>query len=159
MKVDGGDFKKKRRPRGIPEPSSEEARRRMEAQGQRDTDAELKIRSILHRMGFRYRVDHGPLREVRRKADLAFIGPRVAVFVDGCFWHGCPIHGTWPKANAEFWRTKIEANRRRDADTDQRLQEAGWKVIRIWQHDNPEEATRKIARLVRSRSRTKRARR
>lgn len=134
---------------GLPEPSSEEARRRMENQSWRDTGPELKIRSMLHRMGFRYRVDHCPIKGVRRKADIAFLGPRVAVFVDGCFWHGCPVHGTWPKSNAEFWRNKIETNKMRDADTSQRLEKAGWKVLRIWEHEDPVRAAEKIARIVR----------
>jgi DNA mismatch endonuclease (patch repair protein) len=75
----------------------------------------------------------------------------VAVFIDGCFWHGCPLHATWPKANAAFWRTKIETNRRRDADTDARLGEAGWDVVRIWEHEDPAEAARLIAARVRAR--------
>jgi DNA mismatch endonuclease (patch repair protein) len=79
-------------------------------------------------------------------------GPaKVAIFVDGCFWHGCPIHGTWPKANAEFWREKIERNKERDADTNQRLKEAGWKVIRVWEHENPKEVAEKIAQIVQER--------
>lgn len=145
---------KRKRRRGVPEASSKEARRRMERQGQRDTAAELKIRSILHEMGFRYRLHYTPLAGVRRKADFAFVGPRVAVFVDGCFWHGCPIHGTWPKANAKFWREKIETNRRRDADTNRRLEEAGWKVVRIWEHENPEQAANRIGHIVRSRKKS-----
>ena len=123
----------------------------MESTGQRDTAAELKIRSVLYKMGLRYRVDRAPLRGVRRKADLLFSGPRVAVFIDGCFWHGCPIHGTWPKANAEFWRKKIETNKLRDADTNRRLEEAGWKVVRIWEHEDPNEAAERVASIVRTR--------
>lgn len=142
--------RKKKRP-GVPEPSSEFSRRRMENQPQRDTNPELAIRSILHRRGFRYRVDYRPLKSVRRKADIAFIGPRVAVFIDGCFWHGCPIHGTWPKANTEFWQKKIETNRKRDVDTIKRFEQAGWKVIRFWEHENANEAAIKIAAIVESR--------
>jgi len=71
------------------------------------------------------------------------------VYLDGCYWHGCPKHGTWPKANAQWWREKIETNRRRDADTNQRLEEAGWTVLRFWEHEDPEVAATKIADVVR----------
>lgn len=117
---------------------------------QRGTRPELAIRSALFRMGLRYRVDARPLKGVRRKADLVFASARLAVFVDGCFWHGCPLHGTWPKANAEFWRAKIEANQRRDADTDRRLTEAGWTFIRVWEHEDPATAAARIAEVLRS---------
>jgi DNA mismatch endonuclease (patch repair protein) len=81
-------------------------------------------------------------------ADLAFIGARVAVFVDGCFGHGCPQHATWPKQNAEFWRAKIEANMDRDNDTDERLRAEGWKVIRVWAHEEPKIAARRIVHIL-----------
>jgi DNA mismatch endonuclease (patch repair protein) len=90
---------------------------------------------------------------LRRRADLVFGTARVAVYVDGCFWHGCPVHGTWPKANAEWWRTKIEANRNRDADTDRRMNEAGWLVIRVWEHEGAGAADR-IEAAVRSKQAT-----
>jgi DNA mismatch endonuclease (patch repair protein) len=121
----------------------------MENQPQRDTGPELKIRSILHRLGFRYRVDYQPIKGIRRRADVAFIGPRVTVFVDGCFWHGCPEHGTWPKANSKFWRNKIETNKKRDAETTKLLEKAGWKVVRVWEHEDPVIAAKKIAGIVR----------
>lgn len=135
-----------------PIPSSEVAHNRMVAQGQRDTTAELRVRRILHRMGLRYRVDYPVLEKPRRRADIAFTKLKIAVFVDGCFWHGCPKHGTWPKANAAFWLNKIETNRARDKDTDKRLKRLGWSVIRVWEHDNPEMVVKCIASLVRSRS-------
>jgi DNA mismatch endonuclease (patch repair protein) len=72
---------------------------------------------------------------LRRRGDIVFTRARVAVFVDGCFWHGCAEHGTWPKQNAEWWRAKITANRNRDRDTDRRLRDAGWAVIRVWEHE------------------------
>jgi DNA mismatch endonuclease, patch repair protein len=125
---------------------------RMQATAQRDTPGELALRSAAHRAGLRYRVDW-PLPGLRRRADLAFVKARIAVFVDGCFWHGCPTHGTWPKANAAWWRAKIEGNRLRDQDTDGRLIEAGWAVVRLWTHDEPRQAINRIAALVRSRSR------
>lgn len=89
----------------------------MARQRARDTSTELALRRELHRLGLRYRVHRQPLPEVRREADVVFGPSRVAVFVDGCFWHGCPDHATLPRSNAEFWRTKIEGNRTRDADT------------------------------------------
>jgi len=81
-----------------------------------------------------------------------FPGPRVAVFVDGCFWHGCPEHASWPKANAQWWRVKIEANRRRDRDTDERLTRAGWEVVRVWEHEDPGQAAGRIAVVVAARA-------
>ena len=108
---------RKRIRKGVPEASSEEVARRMRTTGRRDTAPEVSLRSKLHRLGLRYRVDKSPIRGVRRRADVVFGSAGVAVFVDGCFWHGCPVHGTWPKRNADFWRDKIETNQRRDADT------------------------------------------
>src|SRR4051794_37394923 len=90
----------------------------------RDTAPELALRRAVHAKGLRYRVDVAPVRGIRRRADLVFTRARVAVFVDGCFWHGCPVHATWPATNAEFWREKLEANRRRDRDTDSQLRAA-----------------------------------
>jgi DNA mismatch endonuclease (patch repair protein) len=78
------------------------------------------------------------------RPDIVFTRKRVAVFVDGCFWHGCPIHASWPKRNADFWRTKIEGNRRRDCEQDRALVEAGWRVVRIWEHDDIEEALKRV---------------
>jgi len=98
-------------------------------------------------MGLRYRVDW-TIPGTRRRADIAFTGARVAVFVDGCFWHGCPEHATWPKRHAEWWRAKIEANRARDRDTNERLQQAGWTVLRFWEHTDPLTAARIVADTV-----------
>lgn len=80
----------------------------------------------------------------RRSIDVALTKAKVAVFLDGCFWHGCPLHGTWPSRNGDFWRRKIEANRVRDADTDSVLMAAGWRVVRIWEHDDLCAGLRKI---------------
>jgi DNA mismatch endonuclease (patch repair protein) len=120
----------------------------MLATRQRGTAAELSLRTALDRLGLTYSVDESPTPGVRRRADILFPAERVAVLVDGCFWHGCPVHGTWPKQNAEWWREKIEANRRRDADTDQRLAEAGWLVLRVWEHDDSSEAATRIRGAV-----------
>lgn len=134
-----------------PIPSSEAALRRMQAAKPRDTAPEKALRSALHRKGLRYRVDAKPLKESNRRADIIFGSVKVAVFVDGCFWHGCPIHGTQAKANAEFWRLKIKRNQERDKDTTKQLEDAGWKVIRIWEHENPKEASESIYSIVRER--------
>lgn len=130
-----------------PRASSADVRRRMQATPRRDTPCELAVRSAVHAMGLRFRVDW-PLRGTRRRADLAFVRSKVAVFVDGCFWHGCPEHGTWPKANAAWWRNKIEANVRRDRETDAQLKAAGWTVLRFWEHDQAQRAARIIRRTV-----------
>lgn len=123
----------------------------MKAARQRDTAPEVALRSVLHRKGLRFRVNVRPLENLNRRADIVFFRVKVAVFVDGCFWHGCPIHGTWAKANADFWRDKIETNRQRDADTNEKLEEAGWLVVRVWEHEIPEEVATKICETVQSR--------
>jgi DNA mismatch endonuclease (patch repair protein) len=133
-------------------PSSPEVSRRMQRVRQKDTSAESALRHELHALGLRYRIHVPLLTKPRRVADVAFIGSRVAVFVDGCFWHGCPSHATWPKQNAEFWRTKIVANQDRDRDTDARLGAAGWRVVRVWAHETPSEAASRIAEVVRARN-------
>ena len=131
-----------------PKPSSQAARNRMLAQRQRDTTAELKIRRLLHRRGLRYRVDYVVIAKPRRRADIAFPRAKVAVFVDGCFWHGCPRHGTSSKSNARFWKDKIDTNRKRDKDTSTRLRKMGWGVVRAWEHENPNKVADKIERIV-----------
>ncbi|OKI33443.1 very short patch repair endonuclease [Saccharothrix sp. CB00851] len=122
----------------------------MRANKGRDTRAELALRSALHAVGLRYRVGTRPIKEVRRTADVVFTKAKVAVFVDGCFWHGCPEHYRPAKgANAEFWRAKIDGNRRRDSDTDERLRRAGWEIVRVWEHEDPVVAAARIAKAVR----------
>jgi DNA mismatch endonuclease (patch repair protein) len=115
---------------------------------QTGTDVELALRREMYRIGLRYRVGYEVLKNPRRVADVAFPSRKIAVFADGCFWHGCPEHATWPKQNAEFWREKIEANRRRDADTNDRLRSLGWMVLRFWSHDSPAEAAKAAARVI-----------
>ncbi len=121
----------------------------MRANRGRDTGPELAVRRALHAMGLRYRVDHPLPFDRRRRADIAFMRAKVAVFIDGCFWHGCPEHGTTPKANAAFWAEKIARNRARDADTVVRLLEHGWAAIRFWEHEDAEGVAAAIAREVR----------
>ena len=138
-----------RRRAGVPEPSSEEARNRMVATRRADTQPELRLRSELHRMGLRFRLHRSVVPGVRRQIDIAFGTARVAVFVDGCFWHSCPQHATAAKANAGFWRQKLADNQRRDRDTDLRLRKAGWRVVRVWEHEDARLAARRIVRAVR----------
>lgn len=131
-----------------PVPSSEAALKRMKAAKPRDTAPEKALRSALHSKGLRFRVDVKPIRGFNRKADIVFLSAKVAIFVDGCFWHGCPIHGTQAKANAEFWSQKIKQNQERDTDTTRQLKAAGWRVIRVWEHEDPEKASQKIYDIV-----------
>lgn len=138
-----------------PRPSSDAALNRMKAAKPRDTAAEKAVRSALHRRGLRFRIDTKPIKELNRRADIIFRPERIAIFIDGCFWHGCPMHGTQAKANAEFWRLKIKRNQERDLDTTKKLEECGWKVIRIWEHEDPEEAAQKIYNLIKDKSNAK----
>lgn len=112
----------------------------MSAARRRDTKPELLLRRELHRRGRRFRVFMRVPGNNRRTIDIAFTRQRLAVFVDGCFWHGCPAHGTHPRANREWWLEKLGANRGRDVDTDRLLQFAGWTVLRIWEHTDALEA-------------------
>jgi len=129
-------------------PSSDSALKRMRAVKPRDTAPEIALRSALFHRRLRYRIDVKPIKEFNRRADISFKSVKVVVFVDGCFWHGCPIHGTQAKANAEFWKNKIKQNQIRDEDTNKRLKKAGWRVIRVWEHENPEKAAAKIYNII-----------
>src|SRR5215831_143496 len=117
--------------------SSTRARNVMRGNRSRDTRPELAVRSAVHRLGLRYRVSARPLKHVRRSADLVFATAQVAVFVDGCFWHGCPEHYVPSISNRAYWADKISRNRARDSDTDRLLLEAGWLPIRVWAHEDP----------------------
>ena len=124
----------------------------MRANRGRDTGPELAVRRALHARGLRYRVDHPLPFDRRRRADIAFTRARVAVFIDGCFWHGCPEHGATPRTNTEFWRAKIERNRARDRDTTERLEAMGWIVLRFWEHEAPHWCAELISSTVSLRS-------
>jgi DNA mismatch endonuclease (patch repair protein) len=132
--------------------SSPEARARMQSNKSRDTKPELALRSAVHARGLRYRVSAKPLAGLRRTADLVFPRAKVAVFLDGCFWHGCPQHHTVASANARFWADKVEGNRKRDRDTDGRLADAGWVSLRIWEHEDAAEAAERVEKVVRARA-------
>ncbi|MEE7456818.1 very short patch repair endonuclease [Methylorubrum populi] len=105
------------------------------------TAPEIALRRELHALGLRYRVSYPVPGKPRRTIDVAFTRHRLAVFVDGCFWHGCPVHGSLPKTNAAFWANKVDTNRLRDRDTDRALTAAGWHILRIWEHTGSEEAS------------------
>lgn len=110
--------------------SSDAIRRAMVGNRSRDTRPEMGVRSAVHRRGLRYRVAARPIPELRRTADLVFRPARVAVFVDGCFWHGCAQHYARPRTNTHYWSAKVTRNMERDADTNRRLRQAGWTVLR-----------------------------
>lgn len=108
-----------------PAATSRVVRERMQRQRRRDTGCEMQVRSLLHKAGFRYRVEARPIPEWRRRADLVFANARTAVFIDGCFWHGCPEHRAIPRTNSLWWEAKIARNRERDEETSERLRQAG----------------------------------
>lgn len=136
-----------------PVPSDAGVSVRMSRQVTTGTTPELDLRRELHRRGLRYRVDYRFKEQglTRRRSDLAFTRQRVAVFVDGCFWHACPSHATSPKANAEWWAAKLAKNVARDRETDQRLGGAGWIVVRVWEHEDMRRAADRIETAVRAR--------
>ncbi len=112
----------------------------------RDTKEELAVRRLLFAKGLRYRVQYRPKKPNigRSSIDIAFPGKRLAIFIDGCFWHGCPEHGTVPKANQEWWAKKLAANQKSDDRVTNTLQESGWTVLRFWTHQTPEEIAGEI---------------
>lgn len=121
----------------------------MQANRSRDTKPELEVRRALHKVGLRYRVAITPQPSLRRRADIVFTRARVAVFIDGCFWHGCPEHGrSTVKHNADYWPAKIAANAARDADTTERLRQSGWLVLRFWEHENGADVAEQIRLAV-----------
>lgn len=128
--------------------STEGSRNSMRSNRRRDTSPELAVRRRLHAAGLRYRVDFAPLGG-RRRADIVFTRQHVAVFIDGCYWHGCPDHATFPKRNSDYWLPKLARNVERDRETDQSLREAGWTVLRFWEHESPDDVARRIAVAVR----------
>lgn len=126
-------------------PTSAAATAKGRANRRRDTTPERALRSELHRRGRRFRVDFPiPAADRRIRPDIVFTGARLVVFVDGCFWHGCPQHGTHPKANAAYWAPKLAENAERDARTNRALEDAGWRVLRIWEHVPPDAAAAEI---------------
>ncbi|MFE2694190.1 very short patch repair endonuclease [Streptomyces mirabilis] len=122
----------------------------MSRQGSRDTAPEIAVRRLLHRAGLRYRVNVPVPGMPRRTIDIVFGKAKVAIFLDGCFWHGCPVHATHPKANAEWWRAKLDKNMARDRETTDLLHSAGWTVLRFWEHESAEDVARRITAALTS---------
>lgn len=125
--------------------------RSMRSNRGRDTSLELRVRRELHRRGYRYRVDLAPLIGVRSRADIVFTRARIAVYLDGCFWHGCPEHGVVPTAHPEYWIPKLIRNRERDAEATNALQDAGWLVLRFWEHESTPDVVDRIIAARRDR--------
>ncbi|WP_326697689.1 very short patch repair endonuclease [Streptomyces sp. NBC_01754] len=130
------------------EPSSPSVSARMSRQARRDTAPEVAVRKLLHASGYRYRLNERVPHMSRRTIDIAFTRAKVAVFLDGCFWHGCPDHATQPKSNAEWWRQKLDKNMARDAETTAHLAAEGWTVLRFWEHQSPSQVAEVVAEAV-----------
>ncbi|WP_411079460.1 very short patch repair endonuclease [Streptomyces sp. cmx-18-6] len=120
----------------------------MSRQSSRDTAPEVAVRKLLHAAGYRFRVNARVPGMARRTIDIAFTRAKVAVMIDGCFWHGCPVHATQPKANAQWWRDKLDRNMARDRETTEHLAAAGWTVLRFWEHEAPVGAADLVAAVV-----------
>lgn len=134
-----------------PAASSDATRKAMQGNRGHDTKAELAVRRLVHAAGLRYRVNARPEPDLRRTADLLFTRARVAVFIDGCYWHGCPEHLRMPTKNQDYWRGKIGRNQTRDLETTSRLEERGWLVLRFWEHEPPDRVAERVAQVVRNR--------
>jgi DNA mismatch endonuclease (patch repair protein) len=133
-----------------PIPLSEAVSRQMSSMPSRDTGTEKALRRELHKRGMRYRTH---LKTLPGRPDIAFTRARIAVFVDGCFWHRCPDHGTAPKNNGKWWADKLDANVARDRRNDGDLRKLGWISVHVWEHDDPVVAAESIELLWRDRVR------
>ncbi|MGW2637326.1 very short patch repair endonuclease [Streptomyces sp. NPDC001348] len=122
----------------------------MSRQGSRDTAPEIAVRRLLHASGLRYRVNVPVPGMPRRTIDIVFGKAKIAIFLDGCFWHGCPKHATQPRANAQWWRTKLDKNMARDLETTEHLTAAGWTVLRFWEHEPAADVAHRISALLAS---------
>lgn len=132
-----------------PLPSSVAVSAVMRANRRRDTKPELRIRRALHAQGYRYRVDYPiVVGNVRVRPDLVFTRQRVAVFVDGCFFHSCPEHGNQPRVNVGYWRPKLARNVQRDQLVTAALKSDGWSVVRVWEHEDAALAAAGIAEII-----------
>jgi DNA mismatch endonuclease (patch repair protein) len=125
----------------------------MKANRRVDTKPELRLRSQIHKSGLRYAMDVRPESDINRRADLVFRSAKVAVFVHGCFWHGCPKHHKLPKSNKKFWAQKVRRNRERDQETQRLLRKRGWKVLVFWEHQEAQVCADKVNVCVRQRRR------
>jgi DNA (cytosine-5)-methyltransferase 1 len=135
-----------------PPPTDAATRKRMRAQKKVDTQPERLLRKELHALGLRFQIDKSAVPDVRRRADVVFTKARVAVFVHGCFWHGCPEHARPTKSNTKWWAEKIARNKARDLETARVLIETGWLYVEVWEHETPIDAAQRVAAIVASRS-------
>jgi DNA mismatch endonuclease (patch repair protein) len=126
-------------------PASKTVSGQMRRMPTKNSNPELRIRKALHARGLRYQLHR---KDLPGKPDISFGPAKLAVFVDGCYWHNCPEHGTIPKNNREWWIEKFEQNRYRDRRKDQELEKLGWLPIHVWEHEDPRHATEKIQRLI-----------
>jgi len=113
-----------------------------------DTQAEILVRKALFAAGIRYRKYWSVPGRRRRTIDIAMPGRRLAIFIDGCFWHGCETHKTVPRSNEAWWRAKLQENKRRDDETTEILVTQGWKVLRFWEHDEPSDVVAAVIHLI-----------
>lgn len=132
-----------------PRPLNDIVKMQMRAMPRKDTAVELALRRELHRLGLRYRVH---LRGLPGTPDVALTRARIAVFVDGCFWHRCPQHGTAPKNNSAWWAAKLDGNVSRDRRKDTQLRDLGWTPLHVWEHEDPIAAAAEIYRIWRERA-------
>jgi DNA mismatch endonuclease, patch repair protein len=130
-----------------PAPLSAAVSAQMQRMPRSSTGPEMLIRKELHRRGLRFRIN---LRELPGRPDIVFTAARIAVFVDGCFWHSCPDHGLFPKNNRDWWREKLDRNVERDRQKDAQLEQMGWTVVHVWEHEQPSSAADAIERVWRS---------
>jgi DNA mismatch endonuclease, patch repair protein len=135
--------------RSAPVPLNDHVRKQMRTMPRRDTGVEVAVRRELHRLGLRFRVQ---VRALPGNPDVAFTRAKVAIFVDGCFWHRCPTHGTAPKNNGSWWAAKLDENVARDRRKDEQLREMGWLPVHIWEHDDPVDSALRIRGLCRERT-------
>ncbi|QMW64920.1 very short patch repair endonuclease [Mumia sp. ZJ1417] len=131
--------------------STPAVRRSMLSNRSRDTKPEIAVRRLVHAAGLRYRVDFRPLAGLNRRADIVFPGLKIAIFIDGCFWHGCPEHHTVAESNGEYWASKVTRNRARDRETDHALESYDWLVLRAWEHEPAEEVAQRVIDAVQAR--------
>ncbi|WP_411700880.1 very short patch repair endonuclease [Conyzicola sp.] len=130
--------------------TNEATRTSMLGNRSRDTKPELLVRRALHAQGYRFRVDLRPEPTLRTRSDIVFTKRRVAIYIDGCFWHGCPTHGTTPKSNVDYWAPKLARNIERDRESTRALQERGWVVLRFWEHQPVGEVVAAITARLKS---------
>ncbi|WP_433555820.1 very short patch repair endonuclease [Pseudonocardia xinjiangensis] len=135
-----------------PAPLTPGRSRNMQANRRANTKPEVALRSALHRLGYRFRKDHLLRLDggIRARPDIVFTARKVAVFVDGCFWHVCPEHGRYPTTNDWYWTPKLRRNLERDQLVNGALVEHGWQVLRIWEHQTIEESTELVAAVLKS---------